>query len=61
MIPPGWKTDKLRDLVEINKTSLGINHGFDWIEYLDTSSVVENNFDGIKILKANKAPSRAKE
>ena len=60
MIPPGWKTDKLRDLVEINKTSLGINHGFDWIEYLDTSSVVENRFDGIKILKANKAPSRAK-
>jgi type I restriction enzyme S subunit len=60
MIPPGWKTYQLKDLVEINKTSLGKKHNYDWIEYIDTSSVVENRFDCFKILKANEAPSRAK-
>ena len=55
-----WKKVKLGDLVEINKSSIGRDFPFDEIEYIDTSSVTQNNFEKPQILSLLTAPSRAK-
>jgi type I restriction enzyme S subunit len=55
-----WKTTTLGELVEINKRSIDKNFTFDEIEYIDTSSVIKNNFCEPQKLKLANAPSRAK-
>lgn len=55
-----WKTYKLGELIEINKNSITKDFRFDIIEYLDTSSVTENRFAELQVIKLSDAPSRAK-
>jgi len=55
-----WNKYTIGDIVEINSESLKKGHSLTVIEYLDTSSVTENNFDNTEILDARNAPSRAK-
>lgn len=55
-----WITTKLGTLVSINSKSLSVKSNIETIEYIDTSSVTENNFDPPVILKLKDAPSRAK-
>jgi type I restriction enzyme S subunit len=55
-----WNKYTIRDITEINSESLKKGHNLTIIEYLDTSSVTENNFTNTEILDIQKAPSRAK-
>lgn len=54
------KLCRLGDLVSINEQSISGSFPYKEIEYIDTSSVTQNNFDKPQILKVNEAPSRAK-
>ncbi len=54
------KTIRLGDLVLINNKSISNKFLYSEIEYIDTASVYQNNFDNPQILKINEAPSRAK-
>ncbi len=60
MIMSEWKTYKLGDLIEINKNTISKNYLFSEIAYIDTSSVKENRFSELQLLKIDEAPSRAK-
>lgn len=51
---------RLGDLVSINEHSVSSNFLYKEIEYIDTSSVTQNNFARPQVLKTNEAPSRAK-
>ncbi|HMM12707.1 MAG TPA: restriction endonuclease subunit S [Bacteroidales bacterium] len=55
-----WKTYKLGELIEINKNTVSKNYLFSEIAYIDTSSVKENRFSELQLLKIDEAPSRAK-
>lgn len=55
-----WITTKLGTLVSVNSKSLSVKSNFETIEYIDTASVTENNFDPPVLLKIKDAPSRAK-
>ena len=54
------KEYKLGDLVAVNERSIGRNFDVKSIEYIDTSSVTENNFDEPTYTTIKEAPSRAK-
>ncbi len=50
---------KLSEIVDFNISSLKKNDGVREIEYLDTSSLIENQIFDIQLLKRKDAPSRA--
>ena len=54
------RTVLLGDIADINVETLGKNYPFSEILYLDTSSVIENNYSELQHLKLKDAPSRAK-
>lgn len=55
-----WKEYKLGELVTVNERSIGRNFMYEMVEYIDTSSVTENNFEQPFITTLADAPSRAK-
>ena len=55
-----WKIFKLGNLVEINALSITSNFPYQEIDYIDTSSVTNNRFEGLQKLTLSEAPSRAK-
>ena len=55
-----WNSYRIGDISKVNSESLKKGHTLSVIEYLDTSSVTENNFEDTETLDANNAPSRAK-
>ena len=55
-----WKEVKIGDIAKINPETIKKSDNFTFIEYLDTSSVTENNFDNPLSISIDEAPSRAK-
>ena len=57
-----WKTFKLGDLCIINSKSYSKNDNWDFVNYLDTGNITNNQIDKIQRidLKNEKLPSRAK-
>lgn len=53
------KKYKLGELCDFNKSSISKSECFTQIEYLDTSSITENQIFGTQLLNIEKAPSRA--
>jgi len=60
MLPEGWKTAKLIEMIKINSQSISSNYSHEEIEYIDTSSITQNILEPPQILKIKDAPSRAK-
>ena len=60
-IPEGWEAKPLSDWLLCNKHSLGQNDHYDYIEYLDTSSLTKNAISFLQhITDADAFPVRAK-
>lgn len=61
-IPEGWEVKNIGDLTEHNYANLNPNDKYDYIQYLDTSNIIDNEIDVIQILnlKTDTIPSRAK-
>ncbi|MFZ5430336.1 MAG: restriction endonuclease subunit S [Bacteroidota bacterium] len=55
-----WITNRLGNLIEVNKNSINKNFKYEEIEYLETASVIENRFKDFQRLNLKEAPSRAK-
>ena len=57
-----WKEVKLGDVCEINKNNYSAKDCWDFINYLDTGNITENNIDEIQTFNTceDKIPSRAK-
>jgi type I restriction enzyme S subunit len=55
-----WKEYTVGEISNINPETLKNSHDIEYIEYLDTSSVTENQFLNYEVLAAREAPSRAK-
>lgn len=55
-----WKEDIIDNLTLINKKVVGKNFPYEYIEYVDTSSVTEGIFAPPQLIKIKDAPSRAK-
>jgi type I restriction enzyme S subunit len=58
----GWKEIKLGNVCEINKSSYSKNDSWEFINYLDTGNITENQIDEIKYIVPgiDKVPSRAR-
>ena len=58
----GWKEVTLGEVVEVNISSYSSNDSWEFVNYLDTGNITENNISEIKLfnLKNDKLPSRAK-
>lgn len=50
---------KIREIADINKSSISKKDHFSCISYLDTSSITENSVMGLCDIKLSEAPSRA--
>ena len=61
-VPKGWSVSKVGDLCDCNSSTLSPKDDFETIEYLDTSSVTNNEIEQIQILnlQIDEIPSRAK-
>jgi type I restriction enzyme S subunit len=61
-IPKGWEVSKIGNLCECNSSTLSPKDDFETIEYLDTSSLTNNEIEEIQILnlQVDEIPSRAK-
>lgn len=60
-IPDGWEVKKLDELLDCNKYSITTNSNYEFISYLDTSSLTENQISSFtRIERSEKIPSRAK-
>ena len=61
-IPEGWEVKELSSILKSNYASIGKNHSFQEIEYLDTGSLTKNVIEGTENINTmqDKAPSRAK-
>ncbi len=61
-IPVGWEVKIVGDVVKCNSSTLTDRDKFETIEYLDTSSITNNEIEGIQSLNLNEdeIPSRAK-
>jgi type I restriction enzyme, S subunit len=51
---------KIKDIVNINESSIGKQYKYSEITYIDTSSVTEGRFEPPQLLQLKDAPSRAK-
>ena len=62
LIPKGWRVKIVGDVVDCNVSSLKPKDKFKTIEYLDTSSITNNEIDDLQTLDLNRdeIPSRAK-
>ncbi len=62
MSSSGWKEIKLGNVCEINKSSYLKNDSWEYINYLDTGNITENQIDEIKYIVPgiDKVPSRAR-
>ena len=61
-LPQGWRRGTIGDICVCNEESYSNKDHWDWIKYLDSSSVTSNSFDDYQILCVDKdeIPSRAK-
>lgn len=59
-IPEGWVKTILKEIIEINTSSIGRNFEYTKILYLDTGSITENRIDSLQEYSISDAPSRAK-
>lgn len=59
-LPEGWEWKIVGELVNVNKNSLKKDNDFTEIQYIDTSSVTNNDFEEPSVLSKENAPSRAK-
>lgn len=61
-LPAGWRMGTLREICEINTENLSSKDKYQYIRYLDSSSVVQNAFEEYQTLNAlvDDVPSRAK-
>lgn len=61
-IPKGWEVSKVGNLCDCNSSTLSFKDDFETIEYIDTSSITNNEIEEIQILnlQLNEIPSRAK-
>lgn len=61
-IPKGWSVKNVGDVVNCNTSTLTLNDQFETIEYLDTSSITNNEIEEIQTLNLlnDEIPSRAK-
>ena len=60
-IPEGWEVKKLDEVLDCNKNSMTSNSDYEYIRYLDTSSLTENQISELmKIDNIKQYPSRAK-
>jgi type I restriction enzyme S subunit len=55
-----WKLERLGKLALINAKSISGKYAYKEIEYIDTSSVIGNEFGLLQKIKLSEAPSRAK-
>lgn len=60
MVETKWKTVRFEDLALINSKSISLKYPYKEIEYIDTSTVVGNEFGPLQKLILSEAPSRAK-
>ena len=60
-IPEGWKVKILDEYLDCNRYSLTAKSSYDFIQYLDTSSLTENTLESLqKYESLAESPSRAK-
>jgi type I restriction enzyme S subunit len=60
-IPKGWSVSKVGDLCDCNSSTLSPKDDFETIEYLDTSSITNNEIEEIQIFNLKEGiPSRAR-
>lgn len=60
-IPVGWEVKTLDEYLDCNKYSLTAKSSYDFIQYLDTSSLTENTLESLqKYGSQAESPSRAK-
>ena len=60
-IPAGWEVKTLDEYLDCNKYSLTAKSSYDFIQYLDTSSLTENTLESLqKYGSQAESPSRAK-
>jgi type I restriction enzyme S subunit len=55
-----WEKGRLGDFVETNKLTVGKGYKYEYIEYLDTSSLNKGSIDSTQSLTLIDAPSRAR-
>lgn len=57
-----WENVRLGDIVDVNQNTYSLKDKWDYINYLDTSNLIENKIETIQKLdcKQDKIPSRAK-
>lgn len=58
-VPQKWELQSYGDLCYMNKASLSKKDCIDYIEYLDTSSLIKGTISNTQKLNKDKAPSRA--
>lgn len=58
----GWRITAISNICKINQSTYSILDKWEFVNYLDTSSIVENNIDSIQhfIIGKDKLPSRAR-
>ncbi|BAK55803.1 type I restriction/modification specificity protein [Candidatus Arthromitus sp. SFB-mouse-Japan] len=58
----GWRITSISNICKINQSTYSILDKWEFVNYLDTSSIVENNIDSIQhfIIGKDKLPSRAR-
>ena len=60
-IPAGWEVKTLDEYLDCNKYSLTAKSSYDFIQYLDTSSLTENTLESLQRYGSQaESPSRAK-
>ena len=60
-IPEGWKVKTLDEYLDCNKYSITAKSSYDFIQYLDTSSLTENTLESLQRYESQaESPSRAK-
>ena len=59
-IPGDWSFTKISDIAGINESSISSDDSFDYIRYIDISSVSSDKMETPKLMRLDDAPSRAK-
>ena len=59
-LPRGWEATKLKDIAEVNSSSIKKGNEPDEIYYIDIASVSTGSIDKVELLKFSDAPGRAR-
>ena len=59
-IPEGWRIEKLSEVADVNKRSISKQYPYDFVDYVDLSSVSKGRIEATTRFTTQDAPGRAK-